>query len=303
MTPMIARIAAALVGLAFASSASLSDEPANLVPKTDEEKALAAWRKVYHLDPDQVVKRVAPPFIAERMAGAELRAPFLKQNRERRGFPLTMIYYMRGDTIDNTSMTFGGAPDPTKGRQLVHLIEGIAGIPGQDVEGPKALLETEIPGDFLVRRDIPIEDIVEALQTILWLECGLKINLKLRDIERDVVVARGKFRFKPRVAGRDSIDIYGATLNENGGGSGKFAEFLDWTGNFMEPKRRIVNEVDEAPKGDISWSLNARDSFTEVERLADHEAAAVLKHLEEQTGLTFTPAKRKVRTLFVEAGK
>lgn len=67
--------------------------------------------------------------------------------------------------------------------------------------------------------------------------------------------------------------------------------------------RRFVDEVGAAPKGEISWHLNARSPFTDEQRRADHDPKLVLKHLEEQTGLTFTTETRKIRVLFVEAAK
>ena len=311
MIPSTPKIAfAGLLVAAFAGSATWAISPRSqekgakpAASQTDEEKALNACRKVYRLERDQVVKRVAPPFLPERMADAESRFPFLKENRQRRGFPLTLIYHETGGTLQNPSMSFGA--QDAKGRQLIHLIEGVAGIYAQDVEGPKELLETEVSGDFLVREEAPKAEVVAALERILWLECELKIKLTLREVERDVVVVRGKYKFKPRVEGHDAIDLYGATVDEggSGGGTGDFAMFLDWAGRFIEPSRRFVNEAEAAPKGEISWHLNARGAFTDDERRADHDPKLVLKHLEEQTGLTFNTETRKIRVLFVEAVK
>ena len=78
-------------------------------------KAIAAWRTVCRLERDEVVNRVAPPFIPERMADAESRFPLLRENRERRGFLLTLIDCEKGGTVQNPLMNFG-APD-AKGRQ------------------------------------------------------------------------------------------------------------------------------------------------------------------------------------------
>lgn len=46
-------------------------------PQSPEGKAIAAWRTVCRLERDEVVNRVAPPFIPERMADAESRFPLL----------------------------------------------------------------------------------------------------------------------------------------------------------------------------------------------------------------------------------
>jgi hypothetical protein len=127
-------------------------------------------------------------------------------------------------------------------------------------------------------------------------------QLAVREVEREVVVARGRFQLRPLEAGRDTIEIYGATLTPGigGGGSGDYAEFLRWVGRFIEPNRRIIDEVEVRPESPISWHLNSRSPFTERMRREDRDERAVLGHLAEQTGLTFTTERRTVPTLFVE---
>ncbi len=61
-----------------------------------------------------------------------------------------------------------------------------------------------------------------------------------------------------------------------------------------------MNEVETPPKANISWHSNERDPSTEQTRREDRDEAMVLKHLQEQTGLTFTREKRPMRILFVE---
>lgn len=189
-------------------------------------------------------------------------------------------------------MSFG-APD-AKGRQLIHLIEGVAGIYDQDVEGPKELLETEVSGDFLAREEASKAEVVAALERILWLECELKIKLTLREVERDVILVRGQFRLKPRNPARPVINLYGETFDpgKRGGGTGSFADVLLCSGRFLDPPRRLVNEV-KAPPGELTWALHADNKDSRI----------VLKHLEEQTGLTFTPEKRRIKILVVGPAK
>ena len=124
----------------------------------------------------------------------------------------------------------------------------------------------------------------------------MRVKLTLREVERDVVVVRGKYKFKPRVEGHDAIDLYGDTADDGSGGAGTgdFATFLVWAGRFIEPAQPFLNEVKVFPNEEVTWLYHAR---------AASNSKLVLKHLEEQTGLTFTPERRKVRILFVEAAK
>jgi hypothetical protein len=45
---------------------------------------------------------------------------------------------------------------------------------------------------------------------------------------------------------------------------------------------------------------HSRSPFTEQMRLEDHNEPSVLKHLTEQTGLTYSIERHPVRVLFVE---
>jgi hypothetical protein len=67
---------------------------------------------------------------------------------------------------------------------------------------------------------------------------------------------------------------------------------------FIE--RRIVGEVEEMPKAQMTWYYHRRSPFTAEERQEDTDPETVLKHVSDQTGLTFKEATRKVRVLFVE---
>ena len=316
MSPLKLKLAVALMGfgLATAGAWSLAKGPARVarpravvlqpqaVPEPSaEERALAEFRKVYRLDPGQVIKRIPPPFAAWRMADAEVRFPFLKENRERRGHLTTLIYHERNGVLDNPSMTFSGSPDD-EGRWLMYLLDGVVGFPAQDVEGPDDLLKTPIKADWVVRGDASPEQLVAAFNSLLRDDCKLPIRIKLREAEKDVIVARGRYQFRPVVGGRDVLEIYGAALipNEGGGGTGDLKECFRWVGRFVEPHRHIIDEVEGRPKGQISWHQNYRSPFSDQTTLEDRGDEAVLKHLAEQTGLTFTTERRKLRSLVVE---
>jgi len=120
------------------------------------------------------------------------------------------------------------------------------------------------------------------------------------------VVARGRYRHSP-VAGRskNQVEIYGKQIVPNDGGAGrgggKFPEFLKWVAEWIE--RPVVSEVETPPQEEIEWFCNARSPFTEQMRREDHDEALVLKHLQEQTGLSFTREKKPIRVLFIERAK
>ncbi len=148
----------------------------------------------------------------------------------------------------------------------------------------------------------PLKKVIARLEEILCKECKLPVKLALREVEQKVIVAHGKYHSQP-LAGRDKdeIDLYGKQLVPNsraGGGGGDFERFLKAAGVFIG--RRIVSEVEDAPRSDVSWRYHKRSPFTEEERKEDTDQELVLKHIGEQTGLTFKEETRKVWVLLVE---
>src|SRR5262249_5889225 len=155
-----------------------------------------------------------------------------------------------------------------KGQTLPNLLRGIAGLYPEEIEGEGKLLKEQVTGDFIVREDAPVEKVVSRLEEILRQERKLPVKLTFREVERKVIVARGPYRPNP-LPGRqeNQVDIYGKQLVENsgaGGGSGDFRDFLNWVGMFIQ--RRMVNEVEDAPQGNISWYYHRRSPFTEEMR-------------------------------------
>jgi Protein of unknown function (DUF3738) len=134
----------------------------------------------------------------------------------------------------------------------------------------------------------------------------LRISLTFRRVERDVVVARGAYHHAPQKGRRaNEIEIYGKEVVPGGGGagggSGDFAKFLKWVGEWIG--RPVVSEVEAPPKGWITWNYNRQEPSTEQTRREDHEEASVLQHLQDQTGLTFTRERKSIRVLFIERAK
>ena len=130
--------------------------------------------------------------------------------------------------------------------------------------------------------------------------------MTFRQVERDVVVARGTYHHTP-LEGRaaNTIEIYGKQVVPGGGGAGggggDFAMFLKWVGEWIG--RSVVSGVEAPPKEQIAWYCNERNPFIEQTRREDHEEALVLRHLQEQTGLAFARERRPIRILFIARAK
>jgi hypothetical protein len=263
----------------------------------DEKKALEGFLEAYRLAPGQNLKRVPPP----RPAGIRFwYGPTDRKGRGRLTTARAMVLGWRDpDRLEIWADLFGRE----QGWAIRELSRWMRmGIDPLEVEGDPELLTSEVSGDWIVREGISAEELIRPLEAILQRTLRRRITLALHRVERDVMVARGRYRPAP-LPGHDrvEVEIYARRLNLGDGGDRHWENFpglLDklalWIG------RRIINEVESPPNELLLCRWNERRPSTEQTRREDHDETPVLKHLEEQSGLTFTRERRPIRILFVE---
>jgi hypothetical protein len=265
----------------------------------------------YGLQPDQDLRRVAPPFPPIRMEYYRTAHP--SQSEAIEEGPSGMVFRWSDGKLKNWGMTFGGSVDD--GYSLSSALDALLDIKSQQIDGPRELLDSRLPGDLVIRDGADQAAVLKQLQDILQTELSLPVKLEFREVEREVYVARGEYELTP-LAGQegkgkliltdetittDEIQIFGTQLVPNsgaGGGTGEFEEFLGWLGRWIGTP--IVSEVDLKPTNQVSWHLHERSPSTDQTRSEDHDPILVLGNITLQTGLTFSLEKRPVRILFVE---
>lgn len=172
----------------------------------------------------------------------------------------------------------------------------------QSIEGASDLLERKITGDWVFDPAAAPQDIVAEMEKVVSREWKVLVNLNYRDVERDVYVVRGKWKFKPISSERLGVQVYGKFLNADlsigGGGSGDLDKFLKAVGSWIEIP--LVNEVSGEIPQRISWRYHMPSPFTEEQRLEAHNDENVTQNLAAQTGLEFVKERRTTRILFVE---
>jgi RNA polymerase sigma factor (sigma-70 family) len=264
-----------------------------------EKKALDELKKAYALADGEDVKCVKPPFPEARLTwfrAANARRVMVKGTDDP---PTAMSFRWDKGDLQHASGSWGEA-----GLLLGNWIPVLTDVSAQEIEGDDELLQKAVRADFVVRQGAPAEKVVASLEKILRKEFGLPVKLAFQEVLRNVYVASGKYRLTP-VAGRpeNHVEIYAKDLSDRkagGGGSGDFAALLKQAGSFIG-KRIVAGDITDAPKGRLSWHYNLPDgAFTDAEWQAAHDPEGVLKHLAEQTGLTFKEESRKVRVLVAE---
>jgi hypothetical protein len=307
----LAAIALVMPSLRGTSSGRVGgDDPVRSINTTDattlvdDGKALGEFLQVYRLAPGQDLKFVASP----RPAGVNVwwKRTHPNQVNHPGQFGAMTFRWRDPDFLKNRAAMAGPTGQGPAGFSLRGVIQHIGvNIDATEIDGDPDLLETRIAGDWVFREGVPDERMVAALEPILQRMHRLRIKLTFRSIERDVVVARGRYRHSP-LPGRakNSIDIYGIQLVKNsgaGGGTGDFPDFIRAVAGWIG--RPVVSEIELPSKESITWRYHERSPFTEQMLREDHDEAQVLQHLHEQTGLMFTREKKPIRVLFVERPK
>lgn len=94
------------------------------------------------------------------------------------------------------------------------------------------------------------------MQEILRRRLNRPLHVRKRQVEREVVVARGRLQFEPGAAVERIYVAAGTRLGENGGGSGTLKEFLVSLGNIT--RRAVIDETESGgQKVAWAWDLSA----------------------------------------------
>jgi WD40 repeat protein/beta-lactamase regulating signal transducer with metallopeptidase domain len=253
-----------------------------------------AWRDRfdghYALADGQVLKHVGPPYPPERSD--------------------YLLYSSRGGPLDpDSSQVF-----QWEGRlrhwggmgmhRLEDVLRFVLKLRRGEFDGPAELLTMPIAGDWIIRPGASKTDLLKSLETILADELKKPIHFVPRDVEREVIVAKGRFQFHPLgdLPNERFVHLGTESLvaeDGGGGGSGSLTEMLDWLGNRVS---RLAIDETGSPNERVQWRDHLARPMNEIAANTD-EGRALLKRLLEnvakQTSLTFHHERRKVRVWFV----
>ena len=256
------------------------------------------WRKrfdsVYRLEDDEVLRRIPPPFIPERMDF--YRHEHSVQAEVIPGGPDYFTFHW-DKKLTNWGMGF------TDNLSLQAVLHRTLGLESFEYEGPQKILSLQLPGDWIVRPGAPMRAKLSALEQIVANDLGLPVRFEERSVQRDVIVADGKYEFhpEPNAYNDTSVHIFADKLDPDegaGGGTGTLTKFLRWVGNRVSMP--IINETEMPDDFELSWG-NHRSS--RLRKLLEPERSRkldmVVANLARQTSLTFTKERREVDVWFV----
>jgi prepilin-type processing-associated H-X9-DG protein len=264
-------------------------------------EAAPAWRKrfdeVYRLDDGQILRRIAPPFIQER--AEYYRHEHSDQAASIPEPPDYFTFHWDGALVD----WGGGFTDGE--RPLKAVLRHNLSMGRDTFEGPEELLEIDVQGDWIVRKDSSVEQRLEALEKILEDETGREIRFVKRRVKREVIVAGGRYRFRglPGKGRHGRVYMYSDIFDPDSGGGGGTAksvsEFLAALGN-----RVGVPVIDRTESSGNNTIVYYHHRSSRLSKITDKSEKAkklemLLANLTKQTDLQFKISTEPVEVWFV----
>jgi WD40 repeat protein/beta-lactamase regulating signal transducer with metallopeptidase domain len=246
-----------------------------------------AWLKrfdeLYALKPGQVLKRVGPPFPIEREDFSFFNSAALLSDSSH-----TYIFHFDGNLrLSGTNF---------RGHLRDDVLVFALGFRRADFEGPRELLGMKVPGDWIIRSGASKTDLLKAVEAIMRDELKTPVTFTEREVERDALIVKGRYRFHPLgdVPGATAIHLGTDSLpsSDGGGGSGTQKKMFEWLGNHTG-----VMVVDESESAGDAKQLVWRDHLREqpAETQGGVTLDRVLENLTKQTQLTFQRGRRAVK--------
>jgi hypothetical protein len=152
------------------------------------------------------------------------------------------------DQLHVSSSMFGRS----EGRTIRELPRWLKmGLYSYEIEGDPQLLKTEVGGDWIVREGVPAEQLVQPLEAILQRAIRQRITLALRRVEREVVVARGRYHPSPLPGHADGeIEVYGRELAQDDEGGNGFGAFRGVSSIGTGNRKKDEEELCSRPAND-----------------------------------------------------
>ena len=260
-------------------------KPAVIEQGSDPELA-KEFHDIYRLDEQELIKFIKPPFVLGRQE-------YLLTTPRYSSFALQHPGHHYGFRWDNELKMYSSF----SARRLKWVLRFVLGIPEYDFNLPKEL-KVDLPGDWIVRAGLPVAQQLKALEEIIYAETNRAIRFEKRTIEREVIVASGRYEFKPHPSGNyyNYIPLWNGRLQSSERTVDSLALLF---GNIeREIKMKIVDETEPAENETIRFRWIKRDP-----KPAGDKISALLDYLGKTTSLQFKIEHRPSEIWFVTEAK
>lgn len=176
------------------------------------------FAQLYRLDDGQVLKHIAPPLIPERKE--YYRNEEASQAEAIPEAPDRFVFHW-DRKLKKGGLTFGKT-------DFDSVLRHVLGLASFEYSGPDELLKLDLPGDWIVRNDSPQKAKLRTLEAISKTDLGRSIRFEKHTVEREVIVAKGHFNFRPPSGtyNDDHVHFFSDKLDANEGAGGGTAESI-----------------------------------------------------------------------------
>jgi len=263
-------------------------------PQRSHEYPMPAWRQkfeaVYRLADDEILKRIAPPFIPERV---DYYVNEESSQASHIADPPDYFNFRWDRKLKKWGYGF------VQRTNLNGVLHSVLELKHYEYEGTKELLDIDLPGDWIVREAASQEAKLRALEELMGRELGWNIHFDRRTVERPAIVATGQFQLQPlpEMRADKGVQLYIDELAPSGGGTAKsVADLLQTIGD--RANMRVIDRTE--PSGEMQIPYNLHRSSRPLREMEDSvEKAALVKvfldNITKQTRLHF-----EIRTQPVE---
>jgi len=247
----------------------------------------ATFNEIYSLQPGEFVKRISPPLPARDQE-------FQKTNPQNGRPGASVLYRWSGGKAE-----LGGWGNK---RQIAELIANLTDLYPQDIDMPRELLSIKLDGDWIYDESARPADRLTALISEAPDIFGAGMTFQQTQIERDVIVGRGQFKFTPLAnatdQNRDALHVFrGETVDKTRyTAPGLPPEAFQWLGAMLA--RPLILEADIGqPQGSRSAYIRLEIAesayFFDTPNTPDDQTVdAILANVAKQTNLQFTHERR-----------
>jgi hypothetical protein len=258
------------------------------------------WHEqTYSLDEGEVVRLIPPPYSPQR--AVELA----------KAVPGRLPPGLKGQIAFHANL---GAFRPWTISAGPGSIDGGIGVSTnlsrREVEFPATWGFRAVDGDWFVNTETSIEQRMAALQSIFTTYTGREILLEKRMVEREVIVASGRWAFHPLEVGKGVILKQGEAVldhrpvalfvddndlqNKSGAGGGSLRAFFQRLEEIV--RLGVIDEVEGLKPRWVEYSNYITPRGPQNAGAAQDQ---FLRNLQKQTGLKFSRVKKAVPIWFV----
>jgi len=252
-------------------------------PAAPDDNWQARFNAVYRLETGEVLKRVAPPFIAER-------EKFLSAMDPRRRFAVSNAGYRFGWN----GAALAAVAGPMQAQTLASTLSYTLGVPAYRVEFGDLPRGMRLSGDWVVRDGATDDRRLAALAGVLARDWNLGVRFERRRVSRDVPVARGRW-----TAPAGTVVCLYETNDAQGRGTveGDGAKFFASLADLLDEP--VVDDVaPPARPQNVEWRYGPDAQPGAAVR--PDAIDAILSNVARQTGLTFTRETREIEVWSIQ---